>query len=390
MVKWRFIVQSSPSIFISAGEASGDLLGGHLAQALRTSNPACQLIGMGGEQMRAAGVELIEDLSRVGVVGIIEVLSHLGGIIQVTRKLKRMLKAQRPDLVILIDYPGLHLHLAEYAKKIGLQVLFYVSPQIWGWRSGRIKRIKACVDHMAVLYPFEKEIYDQAHVPATFVGHPLKTKAVPSLDQPACFQTLHLDPSRPVVVLMPGSREQEIKRLLPIMLAAKTQIQAHLPNCQFAIPLAQTIDKHNLKKQIPVDIHLIENNTYNLLSIARCALAASGTATLEVALLGVPMAVTYKLAATTYWILKRLVKLKYISLCNIIAGEGIVKEFIQDQATPEALSTEIIRILSDDAYRELMKQKLGLLNHRLGTGDPSLNTAKLALELIPTQPTHPK
>lgn len=369
-------------IFISTGEASGDLLGGNLAKALLQKNPNLNIVGMGETHMRNAGVELIEDLSKMGVVGGFEVIKHLKDIYQTAKKVKNYLKKHHPDLVILIDYPGFNLHIARAAHKMGLKVLFYVSPQIWGWRYGRIKRIRRYVDHMAVLYRFEENLYQKENVPVTFVGHPLKEVAKPTLSKQDTYNALNLDPSKPIVALFPGSRKQEIQRLLPIILEAKQQIQKVMPEVQFAMPIADTLEKENFYRQLSDDITIVKNNTYNLLSICSSAIAASGTATLEIGLMQVPLVILYKLSAPTYWALMCMTKIKNIGLCNIIAGELVAKEYLQYQATADNLANETIKLLKDKAYSDSIKQKMTSLQSQLGQGNPAENAADLVCELI--------
>lgn len=369
-------------IFISTGEASGDLLGGNLAQALFDVNPQLKIVGMGDRHMREAGVELIEDLSKMGVVGGFEVIKHLKDIYLTAKKVKNYLRQHRPDLVILIDYPGFNLHIARAATAMGLKVLFYVSPQIWGWRYGRIRRIQRYVDHMAVLYRFEEDIYKKEHVPVTFVGHPLKDVAKPSLSREATYSTLQLDPNKPVVSLFPGSRKQEIERLLTIMLDAKALIQKALPDVQFALPLAPTLDKAFIKSQLPDDVQLVENNTYNLLSITDAAISCSGTATLEIGLMNVPLVIIYKLAAPTYWALMCITKTRHIGLCNIIAQEIVAQEYLQYKATAKNIAKETVKLLIDQAYRQSIKEKLQHIEHGLGSGNPAKKAAAVVFELL--------
>ncbi len=369
-------------IFISSGEASGDLLGGNLARSLLAINPHVKLVGMGETHMRQAGVELIEDLSKMGVVGGFEVVKHLKDIYQTAKKVKRYLKTHRPDLVILIDYPCFNLHIARGATRMGLKVLFYVSPQIWGWRYGRIHRIKRYVDHMAVLYRFEEALYKKEQMPVTFVGHPLKKVAKPNLSKEQAYRHFKLDPQKPVVALFPGSRKQEIERLLSIILDAKKQIQKALPAVQFVLPIAATLDKNYIARQLPDDVHIIENNTYNLLSITDAAISCSGTATLEISLLNVPLVILYKLAAPTYWGVRCMTKIKHIGLCNIIAQDLVAQEFLQYKATAKNIASEVIKLLLDRSYRQDIKRRMKRIEEGLGEGDPAKNAAAVVFELL--------
>ena len=373
-------------IFMCCGEASGDLLGGHLAQALFEREPNLSITGMGGTHMQAAGVELIEDLNRVGVLGGFELIKHAKNIYRVAKKIKQYLKQNKPDLLILIDYPGFHLNaIAPAAKKYGIPVLYYVSPQIWAWRYGRIHKIRRNVNHMAVLYRFEEALYQKEKVPVTFVGHPLKNSAQATLTQEECYSLFKLDPQKPIVALLPGSRKQEVEHLLPIILETKKLIQQTMPRVQFAMPIASTLGKDYFANKLPDDITLVENNTYNLLSIANTAITASGTATLEISLMNVPMLILYKLTTPTYWLARlRLIgkKVPQLGLCNIIAQETVAKEYLQHAAIPKDIAEETIKLLNDEAYRADIKQKLLRIKSELGEGDPAQNVAEVALTLL--------
>lgn len=369
-------------IFICTGEASGDLLGGSLAQALLEVNPRLRLTGIGDAHMQKAGVEIIQDLSKMGMMGVFELLKHIKTIYTTIKTIKKYLKENRPDLLILVDYPGLNLHIARYAKKIGLKVLFYVSPQIWGWRYGRIKRIRRDVDHMAVLYRFEESLYQRENVPVSFVGHPIKQVAKASLDKTAIYKKLQLDPTHPIIALFPGSRKQEVTKLLSIMLDAKKRIQKALPNAQFAMPIASTLGKDFLQGQVPSDVTLVDNDTYNLLAVTDAAIAASGTATLEIGLMNVPLVIVYKLAAPTYWAIMCMTKTRHIGLCNIIAQEIVAKEFLQHNATADNLAKEAVKLVLDKEYRANIKRKLSRIQEGLGDGSPAKKAAAVVFELL--------
>ncbi len=368
--------------FICTGEASGDLLGGNLAKAILEIDSQIELTGVGGKHMREAGVSLIEDLSKMGIFGAFELIKHLKDIYTMACTVKNYLKQHRPDLVILIDYAGFNLHIAKAAKKLGLKVLFYVSPQIWASRYGRIKRIRRYVDHMAVLYDFEAAIYKRENIPVTCVGHPLIDIAKPTHDKTTNYQRFNFDPQKPIVALFPGSRQQEITRLLPIILEAKKLIQKAVPHVQFALPIAPTLDKEQLLKQLPSDITVVENDTYNLLTISTVAIAASGTATLEIGLFGIPLVILYKLATPSYWLIKSISKTRIIGLCNIIAQTVVAKEYLQKQATGENIAREIIKILLDVRYRQTIIKQLERLKYSLGPGDSSKKVAALAFQLL--------
>ncbi|MDF1655685.1 MAG: lipid-A-disaccharide synthase [Coxiellaceae bacterium] len=353
------------SICIVAGEASGDLLGADLANTLLQQNPSSQLFGMAGPKMRAAGVEALVDSETMAIVGIWEILKHLGKIKRSMRCLQLALLERKPDVIILIDYPGFNLRLADFAHRHGIKVLYYVSPQIWAWRAGRIKHIKQCVDHMAVLFPFEKKIYRQAGVPVTVVGHPLTHIVPKDLNNSDCKQLLAIDSNTPVVGLLPGSRRQEIEKLLPTMLAAAKILKQKKPGLHCVLPIASGLDK-NLFKELPDYVQCVEDDTYTAIKACDAIICTSGTATLEVSLLQVPMALIYKVAPFSYWLGKKLIKTPYIGLCNIVAENMVCQELIQHDANAEKISQEILRCLDDQSYRQTMLDEMAQTLHRLG------------------------
>lgn len=375
-------VLKSPHIYISAGEASGDLLGGGLAMALLRKNPLLKLTGMGGPHMAQAGVDLKFDANRLSVVGIVEIITHLPIILATLRKIKRYLTTQKPDLIVLIDFPETHLRISKMAKKLNIPVLFYVSPQIWAWRASRIKQIKATIDHMAVLFAFEEKIYQNAEVPVTFVGHPLKDSVKPSISRKLAYRFFDLNTTEPIITLLPGSRTGEIKRHLPLLIQTAQQIEKKIGQVQFALPIAAHLDLALIKKQLPQNIRPIQHHLYDLLQITDAAVAVSGTVTLEVALMQVPLCVIYRVNSLTYWLAKHLATVSQIGLCNIVAQKNIAKEFIQRKATPDNISEEIMTILSDTNYREQIKTDLKDLKALLGSGSASEKVADIALALL--------
>ena len=357
-----------PDIFIVAGEASGDLLGAELCQQVINRYPNASFRGMAGPHMRTAGVNALVPAESMSIVGIWEVLKHLGKIKRVMRTLQLALLEKKPDILVLIDYPGFNLRLAKFAHRHGIKVYYYVSPQIWAWRSGRIKSIKQHVDHMAVLFQFEKHLYQQAYVPATVVGHPLRHLVPNNLQRDKCRQTLSITKSSsPIIGLMPGSRQQEIERLLPTLLDTSKLILKKHPQARFVLPVADSLDD-SLFTNLPNHIQLIRNNTYRAIKACDAVICASGTATLEVSLLQVPMVLIYKVAPFSYWLGKKLIKTQYIGLCNIIAGQAVCEELIQDQANPTAISLAIERCLSDSDYRHKILSNMQSTRQRLGDG----------------------
>ena len=369
-------------ILMVAGEASGDLLGAHLATALLALRPNLKLIGMGGKQMRAAGVDVFIDADKLAVVGVWEVLKHAGDIFAAMKALKKLFNTNPPDLVIFIDYPGLNLRLAKHAKRAGIKVLYYVSPQIWAWRYGRIKKIKRYVDQMAVLFAFEETLYQKEQMPVSFVGHPLVDIATPTLAQTATAAQFQLDINKPVIALFPGSRHSEISRLMPTLMAAVTLIKQQLPAAQFVLPLAPSLSSADLHAHLIPSIQIIENNTYNLLSLCDAAITASGTATLEIALQQVPMVIIYKVSPLTYWLGTKLINVPYIGLCNLVAEENVALELIQHHANADTIAHETLRLVRERAYRQEVLQKLAQVKKKLGKGGGSEKTAHVALNML--------
>lgn len=371
----------SKKIYLSAGEASGDLLGAQLSTALLAKDPSLTLIGMGGQKMRAAGVNISIEADGIGIVGI-DLLKHISEIRAAFSAVKKMMIREQPDLMILIDYPGFNLRLAKMAKKLGLKVMFYVSPQIWAWRYHRIKRIRKYVDKMAVLFQFEEPIYRRENVPVEFVGHPLLESVKPALPKEQIYQKFDLNPQHPIIGIMPGSRQSEIARLLPIMIDAVLIIKKKYPEVQFVLPIASTLKIADIKKYLIDGIKVSSNNTYNLLSICDALIVASGTATLEASLLEVPMTIIYRLGAITAWIGKKLMRQPYFGLCNVILGKAVAKELIQYQATPEAIAEETLKLLEDENYRNQLISELKKVRFALGEKNGAERAATCALKLI--------
>lgn len=369
-------------ILILAGESSGDLLGADLAGALLQYNSNLQLLGMGGEKMRQAGVDILVDNRSLNVMGWWEILKSFSIIRKAMRAVKTILTQQSPDLLILIDYPGFNLRMAKVAKRAGIKVLYYVSPQIWAWRYGRIKTIRENVDHMAVLFAFEAAIYQKENVPATFVGHPLSELVKADQSPASILAQYQLSSERPIIALFPGSRKQEVQRLLPVMSAAKQIIQEKIPEAQFVMPLANSLQLEDLPAPFIENIKLINNNTYNILSVCTAAMVKSGTGTLEVALSQVPLLVIYKCHLLNYWIARSVIKIKQIGLCNIVAGKTIAKELIQSSATPQAIAAEIILLINDPSYRQQSLQNLTELRIGMGEKNNSQKVAQIALDLL--------
>ncbi|MFZ2948712.1 MAG: lipid-A-disaccharide synthase [Desulfuromonadaceae bacterium] len=371
-------------IMIVAGEASGDIYGADLVTEALKIAPDQLFFGIGGARMREAGVETLVDSSVMAVVGLIEVIKHFDVISAAFKRLKQIILNDPPELLILIDYPGFNLRLAKVARKAGVKVLYYISPQIWAWRQGRVKKIARLVDHMAVILPFEASFYQRAGVPVTFVGHPMLDLVNVVLDRSDAAASFGLDPTRNIVGLFPGSRHNEIERLLPVIIAAAARLKEQFPDIQFILPLASTLKSDDIVPLLTaadLDVTITRDRIHDMIRACDAVISVSGTVTLEIALVGTPMVIIYKLAPLTYQLAKRLVKVPNIGLCNIIAGETVVQELIQDKANPSAIAAEVGRLLTDQTYRAAIVRKLGEIRAKLGRGGASSLVARLALTL---------
>jgi lipid-A-disaccharide synthase len=378
------LVKSGRRIMIVAGEASGDIYGADLVSETLKLAPDLHFFGIGGARMREAGVETLVDSGDIAVVGLVEVIKHFNVISSAFRKLKRIFLDTPPDLLILIDYPGFNLRLAKVAKKVGVKVLYYISPQIWAWRQGRVKKIARLVDHMAVILPFEAAFYEKTGVPVTFVGHPMLDLVNVTCDRSAAATSFNLDPARKIVGLFPGSRRNEIERLLPVIIAAAVKLKERFPDIQFILPLASTLHSDDIVPQLTaanLDVTITRDRIHDIIRACDAVISVSGTVTLEIALVGTPMVIIYKLSPLTYQLAKRLVKINNIGLCNIVAGETVVRELIQDQANPTAIAAEVGTLLTDHTYHAEIVRKLGEVRSKLGRGGASANVARLALTL---------
>ena len=375
----------SRRVMIVAGEASGDIYGADLVRQAHQLDPDLNFFGIGGARMREAGVATLVDSADMAVMGLVEVISHFGVISAAFNKLKRILQEDPPELLILIDYPGFNLRLAKVAKKAGVKVLYYISPKVWAWKAGRVRTIAACVDHIAVIFPFEVPLFEKAGVPVTFVGHPLLDMVDVNIERDEAAICFGLDPLRKIVGLFPGSRRSEIERILPTILESARCVQQQFPDVQFVLPLASTLQDSDVLPQLTasgIPAKITRERIHDLIRACDAVISVSGTVTLEVALIGTPMVIIYKLAPLTYLLAKRLVKVEHIGLCNIVAGETVVNELIQDEATPARISAEIEKILGNVLYANEIKQKLSAVRSQLKCGGASANVAKLIQSLL--------
>jgi lipid-A-disaccharide synthase len=371
-------------IMISVGEASGDLHGARLAAALKELQPDITLLGMGGQAMHAAGVELIYDIADLGVMGIVEVIKNLRRLFVLRDQLVDVMKRERPDALVVIDYPGFNMRLAKKAKKLGIPIISYISPSAWAWGKGRAKETAEIVDRVAAIFPFEAKVYEEAGAKVTFVGHPLLDIVKPSMSKEAAYELFGADPAQPVAMLMPGSRAQEIDKLLPDILQAAELIAEKLPKCQFYLPIASTIAPDRIQGQLAkrcISVTLTQENTYDLMNISNLAIAASGTATLETSLMKVPTVIIYRVNALTYWIGRRLVKIPHIGLPNIVAGRQVVPELLQAAVTPQRIAAESLDILLNPARQQQLQLDLAEVRSRLGESGAVAKAAAVILEV---------
>jgi len=377
--------QIAKKIMLVAGESSGDQHAANLFLELKKLNPAVQGIGMGGKKMAQAGISLEYDSSNIGVIGVVEVIKRYGEIRRALNKMQQLLLEQRPDLLICVDYKEFNFKLAGFAKKHGIKVLFYVSPQIWAWRPGRVVKYGKVIDMMAVIFPFEVPFYEKENVPVRYVGHPSvdKVRAQRSIEEDLALFNLQSD--APIIGILPGSRTDEINRMLPIMLKAAEIIQRAKPNAQFVLPQADSVSDELLQNSFQhsnIKVQAINSQFYDTVQCCDAVMTVSGTATLEIALLKVPMLVAYKLSLITYLLARVLVDVEFIGLPNIIAGKSVVQEFIQKEASAENLAQEILHVLDDKAYAERIKEDLQLVREKVGSGGGSENMAQLAMEML--------
>ena len=370
---------------IIAGEASGDLHGGGLVRSLKKLNPNCEFSGLGGDHMREEGVKTFFDIGRMGAVGLIELLGDLSHYVNVYRKLASEIASGRYDAVILIDYPTLNLRLAKLCHKHSCPVFFFISPQVWAWRKGRIKEIKRTVDKMFVIFPFEETMYREEGVDAEFVGHPFVETVKASMTREEAMSEFSLDPGKKIIGLFPGSRNNEINFLLDLMINSAVAIKKQMKDCQFILPVAKTVDPELIRDRLqsnPLDIKLVEGQSYDVMNCCDFLIIASGSATLEAGLFGCPMVIVYRLNWVTYWLARLLVNVKLYGLVNIVAGEGVVTELIQGEATVDNVTKETLKILGDSEMREKLRSRLIQVRSSLGEAGVTDRVAVRILEFF--------
>src|SRR5215472_1783303 len=375
-------------LLLSAGEASGDYYGAQLIQSLQQLAPGAKFFGMGGDKMRVAGCELLVNASEVAVVGLVEVVTHLPAI---RRKFKNMVaeaKKRRPEAAILIDFPDFNLRLARELHIANIPVIYFISPQVWAWRSGRVKQIRKYVRKMIVIFPFEQEFYRRHGVDVAYVGHPLAHAAAPDLRREDFASQNGLDAARPWIALLPGSRRKEVLLNLPAILEAVQYLHREGAGCEFVLPVASTLDEKWLQSQLGDAGSLIHSahEARATLKHSRAAVVASGTATVETALAGTPFVVVYRLARLTWLLGRHLVSLDTFAMPNLIAGRRIVPELIQRECTPANIVRELTAIIPDGPAREQMLRDLAEVREKLrdsGSSEaPALRAGREILGLL--------
>jgi lipid-A-disaccharide synthase len=373
---------------VVTGEASGDLHGANLIRAARALDPELSFFGVGGEQMAAAGCEIIIPGKTISVIGIVEVIGHFPIIWRTFQRLKAILHgAERPALLILIDFPDFNLRLAAVAKKFGIPVLYYVSPQVWAWRRGRVKSIAKVVDRLAAILPFEPPLYAGLDIDVEYVGNPLTDQVEISEARVPFLQRLGIPADAPVIGLFPGSRESELRYNLPTLLATAQIVQQAHPQVHFLVPAASTLGTERLDAAITqagggnLPLTVVAESVYNVANATDAVLAVSGTVTLQVALVGTPLLLIYRVASMTYAIARHLIKVPFIGLPNIIAGREVAREFVQDEADPQVLGAELNKILANPAHAAALRQGLALVREKIGPGGCSERVAQMAIEM---------
>jgi lipid-A-disaccharide synthase len=366
------VTEAAPlTIGVVAGEASGDLLGAHLIGALRARLPEARFTGIGGPRMQSAGMEVLYPMEKLAVRGYVEVLRHYAGILGIRRRLAARFIEQPPALFVGVDAPDFNLDLELKLKAAGIPTAHLVSPSIWAWRGERIDKIRRAVEHMLVIFPFEQEIYEKAGIPATYVGHPLAEMLASSPDRAAAREQLRLPVSAKVIVLLPGSRLSEVGQMADTFIETARQIAAAVPDAQFLVPLVNRSTRDLFETALyrrqagDLTLTVLFGHAHDAMAAADVVLAASGTATLEAALIGRPMVIAYRMPRASWWIMSNRGYQPYVGLPNILAGEFIVPEFLQDEATPESLSQAVLNLLFDGVVRARLETRFAAIAREL-------------------------
>lgn len=365
-----------------AGEASGDLHGAGVVRELKKADPSIDVFGVGGDQMKREGMTVVYHVRELGFMGFMEVIKHLPFIKVMEYTLSQIVKFKKPDVLVLIDYPGFNLRFARKVKHYGMKIVYYISPQVWAWHASRVRTMKGLVDKMLVVFPFEVPLYEKEGVSVDFVGHPLLEVLDTEFDRKNFCKRYGIDASRKILALIPGSRRQEIERIFPVMLQAARKVAAEM-NMEVAVAVAPTLDPKYFSALHNLDgVHLVQGATYDVMAHSAFAMVTSGTATLETACFGTPMMVVYKTSWLTYIIGRILVRVSSIGLVNIVAGRKIVPEFIQYRATPSALAHEAMEILRSEERLNAMRKDLQAIREKLGSRGASKRVADHILQMV--------
>ena len=378
----------SARLLLSCGEASGDLYAGALIRELRALDAGVSISGLGGPHFAAAGGRLVDDYREIAVTGLTEAVAKIPRSLAAFRRLVRSAKSDKPDALVAIDFPDFNFRLARALKRLGVPVIYYISPQIWAWRPKRLETMRRIADRVLVIFPFEEAIYQKGGVPVEFVGHPLVDLAAPSASRSDFLRARGLSPTAPTVAVLPGSRPNEVSRILPDLLEAARLIHAAVPETQFVVARAPHLDdglfalKGSDPGSDPFAPVVVEGDTDTVLASADLALTASGTATVQAALHDTPMVIVYRLSPLTYRLGRRLVTIGMIGMVNLIAGEKIVPELVQDAFTPEAVAREAIALLTDRERATRVKAGLARVRERLGGSGASRRAAQAILHEV--------
>ena len=368
--------------FLIAGERSGDLHGSNLIKALRHQAPDSAFEGMGGDAMQDAGARIVVHYRHLAFMGILQVLANLGKVRKAMAVCRQAIRSSKPDAVVLIDYGGFNMRMARWCRANGYRVFYFISPKVWAWNTGRAKKLKATVDRMFCILPFETAFYRKFNWEVDYVGNPV-LDAIKNFSPDPAFPSRNGLAGQPFVALLPGSRKGEVQRILPVL----AQAIRLSPDIRFEVAAIRELPEeiYTPLKDIP-NVHFVWEETYNLLCHARAAVVTSGTATLETAIFGVPQVVVYKASTIEYAIGRRLIRVPHISLVNLIAEREVVQELLQEKATAESIAAEVKRLISDGPYRtEMLRSGYGEIRHRIDTGSASENTARLMIADLKNQ-----
>lgn len=374
-------------IAMVAGEASGDLLGSRLISAIRAERPDAQFFGIGGPKMIAAGFDSWFPQERLAVRGLVEVVKHLRELLAIRRELLRRIVAERPNLFVGVDAPDFNLGVERRLKRAGIPTAHFVGPTVWAWRPGRIHSIRRAVSHMLVLFPFEPPIYEQAGIPVTYTGHPLADEIPEEVDRIAMREQLRLPASIPVIALLPGSRQSEIEHMAPLFIEAARLILQRLPDARFLVPLVTRESRERFEEAVwkaearDLPLVMLFGHAQDAIAAADVALAASGTVTLETALLRRPMVIAYRVSPLTAAIVRRLVRVPYVGLPNILNGDWLVPEFLQDDATPENAAQAVVNLVRDPVMRERLDARFAAIHATLRR-DAAVQAARALLPYL--------